>query len=517
MDQLPTLSPAQREELEATDEETLPPADERRIELPAWGLWLEVPEDDRGNPARHRVARGGRGGAKSRTIARKLLLMGAAKVHRVLCAREFQKSIRDSVKRLLDDEIERLGLGKRGNGFYHSTDKEIRGRNGTLFVFHGLHRNENGIKSLEGITIAWVEEAQVASKDSVEALIPTIRAPGSEIWWSYNPKFPTDYVDQLFYGDELPPPGTILIEVHHQDNPWFPDVLRAEMEYDQRRDPDKYQHIWQGQYLQRSEAKVFRNWRIMEFETPADAVMRFGADWGFSIDPTVLVRSFIGRWEGEPWESAPIPDPDGNVLFVDHERWALHLGIDQTPAFFAGSDRWTAPGKERWSNPRGYEGIPGAAMWKIIADSARPEIIAYMAERGFAIEPARKGAGSVEEGVTFLQSYDICVHPRCRHVIDELTHYAWKEDKKTGEIFPQLADKHNHTIDALRYSLEAVRLAGDGKFHAASSGRRAIAGQGAGKKGADQIAKTFSSSADASDEDNGGAGWGSSPGLRGGL
>lgn len=484
-------------------------------QLPAWAPWLRVTHDDQGVPVRHRVSFGGRGGAKSWTIATELLIRGTHQVERILCTREFQRSIRDSVKRLLDDEINRLGLGLLGSGFYTSTDKEIRGANGTLFVFQGLHRNEQGIKSLEGITICWVEEAQAVSQTSINALTPTIRQVGAEIWWSYNPKLPTDPVDVMFRGKHGPPPGTILINVNFYDNPWFPDVLLRDMEYDQRRDPDKYAHIWLGAYLQHSEAKVFKNWRIMRFDVPEDAVQRFGADWGFSQDPTVLVAAFIGRWSGAAWDSDPIADPLGSVLFVSAEAYAIGCPIDDTPALFAGNDTGQLPGKDRWKNPNERPGIPGANRWKIVADSARPEMIAYMRARGFAIEAAVKGPGSVEDGITFLQSYDICVHPDCVHVADELVHYSYEVDKLTGEVLPKLADKDNNTIDALRYALEAVRRAGTGRVDFARAGERVTLRPDERRlevemeRGGAMPAKGESK--------GGGAGWGSAPGNRSGL
>jgi phage terminase large subunit len=450
-------------------------------ELPVWTQWLDVTTDDKGEPVRHRVAFGGRGASKTRSFATKLLIRGLERVERILCTREFQRSIRDSVHRVLVDEINRLGLGVLGSGHYLVTDREIRGANGTLFIFAGLHRNENGIKSLEGVTIAWVEEAQTVSQSSIDALTPTVRVENSEIWWSYNPRYATDPVDSMFRpADGRPPPGTVLIPVNYYDNPYFPDVLRREMEYDRGRDPDKYAHKWKGAYLQRSEAKVFRNWKVRPFEIPEEAVMRYGADWGFSVDPTVLVGCFIGRWSGEPWESDPVADWNGNVLFVRHEAYEVGCQIDDTPALFAGNDN-QPPGRERWQNKRELTGCPDVLRWRIIADSARPEVISYMARRGFTIEPAKKGPGSVEEGVTFLQSFDICVHPDCVHTQDELTFYEYETDKLTGEVLPKLKDKNNNVIDALRYALENVRRAGSGKVDFAASGVRATVAAAEGK------------------------------------
>lgn len=382
-------------------------------QLPDWAerLW---------EPSRYKVMRGGRGSAKSRTAASALLIQAVQGVHRVLCAREIQKSIKDSVKRLLDDEIERLGLSE----FFESTENEIRGRNGSLFIFAGLRNNTASIKSIEGVTRCWVEEAQTISQSSLDDLIPTIRAPGSEIWFTYNPRHATDPIDTMFKADELPP-NTILLHVNWQDNPWFPEVLRDEMEYDRRRDLDKYLHIWEGQYQTSSEARVFKNWTVEEFDVPKDALIRQGADWGFSVDPTVLVQCYI----------------EGRKLYVPHEAYRVGCEIVDTPALFLT--------------------VPDAEKWPITADSARPETISHMQKNGFPkIMPAIKGAKSLEEGVEFLKSFDIVVHPRCKHLIDELTLYSYKTDPLTGLLMPVLEDKDNHVIDALRYACEGARRAG---------------------------------------------------------
>lgn len=381
-------------------------------QLPNWasGLWT---------PSRYKVMRGGRGSAKSRSAAAALLLQAASEPHRVLCAREIQKSIKDSVKRLLDDEIKRLGL----ESFYESVENEIRGKNGSLFIFAGLRGNSASIKSMEGITRCWVEEAQTISRASLDDLIPTIRTDDSEIWFTYNPRFDTDPIDTMFKADELPP-DTLLFHVNWQDNPWFPEVLRHEMEYDKRRDMDKYLHIWEGQYQTSSEARVFKNWTVDEFEVDPTAVIRQGADWGFSVDPTVLVQAYIV----------------GRTLYIPYEAYRVGCDIVDTPALFMS--------------------VPDSEKWPMVADSARPETISHMQRNGFPkITAAIKGARSVEEGVEFLKGFDIVVHPRCKHTIDELTLYSFKTDPLTGQILPVLDDKDNHVIDALRYACEGARRA----------------------------------------------------------
>lgn len=471
-----------------------------KLDLPEWAVWFDVPRATDGHPVRHRVLHGGRGGAKSWTIAHKLVERGWRSQERILCTREYQNSIKDSSKKLIEDAIERLGLGPAGSRCFTITEREIRGRNGTVFTFIGLNGKESAIKSLEGYTLVWAEEAATLSQASIDALVPTIRRPGSEIWWSYNPRFASDPVDQMFRGSRGAPPGSVVVEVHWCDNPWFPDVLKRDMEYDLVRDPEKHSHVWLGRYVQRSDTKVFDNWQVLDFEAPENATFRLGADWGFSSDPTVLVRCFVGRWSGEPGASEIILDPKGRCLFVDYEAYKVACAIDETPALFAGTDRRNP---SRWQNRFCHPGIPGATQWPITADSARPETIDYMQRRGFRIEAALKGAGSVEDGVEFLRTHDIYVHPRCRHLIDELIHYSWAVDRVTGVILPKLADANNHVIDAMRYALEGVRRARSGSIDFASAGPRLSLGAYGGTR------HGYNPHIDR----QGGRGWGSVPGL----
>lgn len=307
--------------------------------------------------------------------------------------------------------------------FFDSTLNEIRGKNGSLFIFGGLRSNPEAVKSTEGLDIAWIEEAATVSQTSLDILVPTLRKPGSELWFSWNPRYATDPVDNMFRSGE-PPPNSVIVKANYSDNPFFPDVLRAEMEWDKRRDPDKYKHIWLGEYQSNSEARVFRNWRIGdrdEFIHAPDTRYYYGADWGFSVDPTVLIRCYL----------------DGRTLYVDREAYKIGCEIDHTPDLF--------------------DTIPGSRKWPIRADSARPETISFMNRQGFNIVGALKGAGSVEDGVEFLKSHEIVVHPDCRHTIDELTLYSYKIDKLTNEVLPLLEDKKNHVVDSLRYALEGAR------------------------------------------------------------
>jgi len=192
-------------------------------------------------PHRFKVCYGGRGGAKSWGYARALLITGAERKLRILCTREVQKSIKDSVHKLLGDQIQELGLGQ----FYDVLTTEIRGKNGTEFIFAGLadHTAES-IKSFEGIDRVWIEEAQAVSKRSWDILIPTIRKPDSEVWISFNPELDSDETYKRFVLN--PPPSAVVVKINYQDNPWFPEVLEAERLHCKATDPESYENIWEG-------------------------------------------------------------------------------------------------------------------------------------------------------------------------------------------------------------------------------------------------------------------------------
>jgi phage terminase large subunit len=383
------------------------------ILTPAWAEPLLT-------PARYKGVYGGRGSGKSHFFAEMLIEEHVLSPNQSsVCLREIQKSIKMSVKRLLELKIVSLGLGS----YFEVQESSIKSRFGTgIIIFQGMQNHTaDSIKSLESFDRAWVEEAQTLSQKSLDLLRPTIRKHGSEIWFSWNPSDKNDPIDAFLRCDN-PPPDTVLIRVNYDSNPWFPDVLREEMEYDKKRDFDKYLHVWEGDYVKNSEARVFKNWTIEDFEAPPDAAFRFGADWGFANDPTVLVRCYsIGR-----------------KLYVDYEAFRINCEIIDTPQFFLT--------------------VPESENWPIIADSCRPETISHVRKNGFPkLMPATKGAGSIEDGVEFLKSYDIIVHPRCKHTIDELTTYSYKIDPATDMILPVLEDKKNHVIDALRYACEGAR------------------------------------------------------------
>jgi phage terminase large subunit len=196
------------------------------------------------HPARYKAAYGGRGGAKSHFFAEQLILRGYMQPTRSVCIREVQNTIKDSVRQLLIDKIQKLGLGP----FYETLESEIRGANGSLIIFKGMQAyNAENIKSLEDFDLAWVEEAQTFSETSLRLLRPTIRKNGSEIWFSWNPRHATDAVDKFFRGGNAPK-NAIVCPVNWFDNPWFPDVLVEEKNQDYANDPEMAEHVWGGGY-----------------------------------------------------------------------------------------------------------------------------------------------------------------------------------------------------------------------------------------------------------------------------
>lgn len=217
---------------------------------------VEFPESLRFlfSPSRYKVAYGGRGSGKSWGFARALIITGAEKPLRVLCAREIQKSIKQSVHTLLEDQIQALGLGS----FYEVTEAEIRGKNGTTFSFTGLasHTVES-VKSFEGCDRVWVEEAHTVSKKSWDILIPTIRKPGSEIWVTFNPDIDTDDTYQRFVVN--PPPNCVSVKVNYTENPWFPKELEDERKHCQETRPDDYDNIWEGNCKAAVEGAIYAN------------------------------------------------------------------------------------------------------------------------------------------------------------------------------------------------------------------------------------------------------------------
>jgi len=340
-------------------------------------------------------------------FGRILTVRGSKEKLRILCTRELQASIADSVYKLLVDQIMELNLEK----YYTIQKNTIYSNSGSEFLFKGLRFNIDEIKSLEGIDICWVEEAQSVAEESWKVLIPTIRKEGSEIWASWNTGEEKDATYQRFVVN--PPDDCLSVKVSFRDNPYFPETLRREMEYCKRVDFDAYEHIWEGNPLKISESVIFKGKFVVEdFETPDDAKFRYGADWGFANDPAVLIRSFIIDKE----------------LFIDYEATGVGIDLDELPDLF--------------------DTVPDSRNHRIPSDSARPETISLMKKQGFNTVSCHKWKGSkigfIRDGIEFIRKFErIHIHSRCIRTADEFRHYSYKQDK-AGNILPVPKDAMNH-------------------------------------------------------------------------
>jgi len=263
---------------------------------------VHIPNAFRGlfEPHRYKAYYGGRGSAKSHSFATALVLMAAQRPLRIVCAREIQNSLRDSVKQLIEDKIKALGLASR----FDCQDKITKGLNGSQFTYVGMWRNPDAIKSLEGADIFWGEEASAFSERSLKVIRPTMRKPGSELWFSWNPEFEHDPVDRFFRGEQGAPPGSLIQEVSWRDNPWFTDTpLQAEMEFDYAADPAKAEHVWGGGYVTAVDGAYFAK-QLADARSEhrigtvaADPLMQKRAFWdlGVSDSTAIWVAQFVGR------------------------------------------------------------------------------------------------------------------------------------------------------------------------------------------------------------------------------
>jgi len=395
------------------------PTIDLEIPTPEWSLPLL-------EPARYKGAKGGRASGKSHFYAEQAVEeMLCDPDLRFVCIREVQRSLKFSAKSLIESKIKAWGL--EGSQFQILTTEIRRIGGDGVMIFEGMQdHTADSLKSLEGFGRAWVEEAQRLSDRSLQLLLPTIRAPGSEIWFSWNPDQPDDPVDAFFGDGEAD--GTTLVHVNYTENPFCPAEAIEEAERLRGVDPDAYAHVWLGEYNLKSESQVLHGkCKIDEF-VPDDSFdgPYHGIDFGFAQDPTTLVRCWIAPHE--TWGK--------NCLHIERESYAVELGIDVT------ADKWA-------------EDVPGFERYVSRADSADPGTIDYLRRHGVPkIQSVKKWAGSVEDGIRHLRQYDaIIIHPRCVHAQQEARLYRYKVDKRTGDILPKIEDAHNHIWDAVRYAL----------------------------------------------------------------
>lgn len=358
---------------------------------------------------------GGRFSMKSHTVARYLLIKAREKKTRVACFREFQNSITESSHQLLADLIKQYEL----NDFEVTNNAIINKLNGSDFIFKGLYHNEQSIKSIEGIDIAWVEEAQTVSKASLEVLTPTVRKAGSKIIYTYNRLLESDPVHQRLVLEGRP--NTLIINVNYDialKYGMMPEVIRLEMEDDKLKRPSLYKHKWLGE-PNSLEQRIYKDWQMID-SVPFNARLeRYYIDFGYSNDPTAIGALYYY---------------DGGYIIdeICYQKGMLNKNIADT------------------INVQEIKALT-------IADSAEPKSIDEIRLYGINIQPAMKGSGSITKGIQFVQSKKISITKRSTNLWNEYINYLWMTDKE-GKIINEPQDINNHHMDGLRYAFNSMNV-----------------------------------------------------------
>jgi phage terminase large subunit len=369
-----------------------------------------------------RGAKGGRGSGKTRSFAKMAVVRAhiwaiSGRSGIILCGRQFMNSLADSsmeeIKHAIAEEPYLAQHFDVGEKYIRTRCRRIH------FVFSGLDRNIDSIKSKSRILLAWIDEAEAVSEVAWTKLIPTIREDGSELWVTWNPEKEDSPTHKRFWigrSDRMK-----VVEMNWRDNPWFPARLDRERIDDLEHRPDSYDHIWEGDFARISDAQVLKGrCKVEEFEVdPKWSGPYYGADWGFSVDPSALVKCWI----------------DGRRLLIEHEAYRYQVATDDLPAMF--------------------RSIEGSDKHVIRGDNSRPETINYLQRHGFpGCVAAEKWPGSVEDGIGHLHSYDvIIIHPRCSNTAKEARLWSYKTDRLTGDVLPVLLPGNDHAWDAIRYAL----------------------------------------------------------------
>lgn len=355
---------------------------------------------------------GGRFSLKSHTVARLLLIKGRQSKIRIGCFREFQNSIADSSHQLLSDLIKLYNLAD-----YKVTDKSIINTiTGSDFIFKGLWNNEQSVKSLEGIDIAWVEEAQTITQESLEVLTPTIRKPGSQIIYTYNRLTETDPVHTRLVIEGRP--NTLVINVNYDiaiKHGMMPEVIRIEMEDDRDHRPGLYKTKWLGEPTG-LENKIYKDWATIE-EIPIEARLeRRGLDFGYSNDPTAIVDIYYYN----------------GAYILDEVIYRKGLSNKQIADILKDKDVL------------------------VVADSAEPKSIDEIYSYGINIIPCVKGRDSVRQGIQYVQQQKILVTSRSKNIWMEYLNYMWKVDKN-GVSINEPEHTYKHSMDAISYGMDSLK------------------------------------------------------------
>ncbi|QYC51393.1 putative terminase large subunit [Acinetobacter phage BUCT628] len=398
---------------------------------------------------RYRQSWGGRGSGKTRSFAKMTAVKGYMFAEMgvsgtLLCGREFMNTLADSSMEEIKQAIREEPFL---NNYYEMGENYIRTKNKRVtYSFCGLRHNLDSIKSKARILLSWVDEAETVSEMAWRKLLPTVREeivlPNgkivySEVWVTWNPERRDSPTSTRFRHEEILDDEGVLIgigsEMNYSDNPWFPHVLDLERRRDQANlDDVTYRWIWEGAYLEMSEAQIFKGKYEKKDFTPDPQKWHgpyIGLDFGFAQDPTACVKVWI----------------HDDCLWIEHEGGKVGLELDDTVEFLE-------------------KKIPDIKKYAVYADSARPESISHLKKKGLRrIAPVEKGKGSVEDGIEFIKSFKkVYIHSRCKETLKEFRDYSYKKDRLTDEVLPIIIDKDNHYVDALRYALEKVMKRGMG-------------------------------------------------------
>jgi phage terminase large subunit len=392
----------------------------------------------------YQVLYGGRSSAKTYTILLKLLMRALEKPRQtILCTREYQASIAKSTY----TELTQLIYAKKLDNLFRIKHDEIICHNGTKFIFQGIARNVQGIKSIPNIDVCFVEEAETIGGELWDVLNPTLRKEGCELIIAFNPRESTSYTYQHWVLGKIKEENILRIEINYPDNPFNSRIILEKIQELKENNYALYEHIYLGKVMDMSEDVIFKGrFKILDlgFEEHEGFYYRnkaaiprnekvyflYGMDFGFSTDPVAMVEVCF---------------PDDDTVYIHREHYEHQL----LPTQYLNTIEHNFGARVRLYG-----------QWR--GDESRPDTIAQLAYDGLKIEAAPKGKGSVEAGIQYLLGKNIIVHPRCKNFIFECFNYKYKKDKNTGIITTDIVDAHNHGWDALRYAL-CEQIAANGR------------------------------------------------------
>ena len=365
------------------------------------------------------VLKGGRGGAKSEALVRLGVQESFIDDGVILCCREIQKSISDSLYSSIVSYIHLSGL----TPYFKIIQNEITNLlTGARFIFAGLKSNITSIKSINKLRVVLTDEAENITQNSWDYLRPTPRYGQVRMYVVFNPRFESDPTWQEFIVKKTD--STLHITINWSDNPWFPESLnKLRLQQLQNGDAGRYNWIWEGKFLQISDASILaKKLKVRDFTvTTSWGTPYIGIDWGFSVDPTAIIECYVF---------------DGS-LYITKAAAKIGLELDDTATYLESH-------------------VPNVKKYTSRADCARPETISKVRKDIPLIKPCVKWKGSVEDGVVFLQSFkEIVIHPEAECCYAELASYSYKKDDN-DEPTTDIEDADNHYADALRYALEPL-------------------------------------------------------------